>query len=192
MGRDAGRMARFEALAAPLERKVYFTCLRMMGNREDAEDCLQEAMLRAYQRFDSFRGQSLFSTWLYTLTTRVCLDALRKRRDQVSLDALYEEGYEPATEDAQAFLRLVETERKAALAQALTCLPVDFRAALVLVDLQGLPYQEAALALEIKEGTLKSRVSRARAALYKLLLENRELFTETPRLNDERREQNDL
>ena len=62
----------FEQAVAPYERQVYFTCLRMMGNRQDAEDCAQEAMLKAYKNFSSFRGDSKLSTWLYTIATRCC------------------------------------------------------------------------------------------------------------------------
>lgn len=186
------KAARFEELIAPLEKKVYFTCLHLMGKREDAEDCAQEALLKAYQKLDSFDGKSQFSTWLYTLVTRVCLDALRKRRDVFSLDALQEQGFEPEDQQMEAYLLLEEKERKAALKEALNELPVDFRAALVLVDLQGLKYQEAAQALDIPEGTAKSRVARARGMLKKILLTRRELFTGEGRLNDERRNRHDL
>lgn len=193
MSLDTGsRAARFERLVAPHERQVYFTCLSFMGNREDAEDCAQEALLKAYRKMDSFKGESLFSTWLYTLVSRVCLDALRKRREVLSLDVLREEGYEPADEDAEAFLQLEQKERKAAVRQALRQLPVDFRAALILVDLQGLPYQEAASALGVPEGTLKSRVNRGRKALYRLLIGSRELLGDESRLNGERREAHEL
>ena len=190
---DSGsRAARFERLVAPHERQVYFTCLSFMGTREDAEDCAQEALLKAYRKMDSFKGQSQFSTWLYTLVSRVCLDALRKRREVVSLDVLREEGFEPQDEEAEAFLQLEQKERKAAVREALAKLPVDFRAALILVDLQGLPYREAAAALEVPEGTLKSRVNRGRKALYKLLLYSRELFDTDSRQNGERREAHEL
>ncbi len=179
---------RFEQLAAPLERQVYFTCLHMMGNPQDAEDCAQEALLKAFRKLDSFRGDAQFSTWLYTLAARTCLDALRKRREAFSLDALAEDGFEIPDEQAEIFLRLEEKERKAALRQAISQLPADFRAAVVLVDLQGLPYREAARALDIPEGTLKSRVSRARSTLYKILLKHGELFLAEDRLSGERRD----
>ena len=186
------RDERFEQLVTPLEKQVYFTCFHMMGNREDAEDCAQEALLKAYRNLDSFRAQSRFSTWLYTLVTRVCLDALRKKKDEYSLDLLREEGFEPASEEAEAYLHLEEKERKMILKKAVSQLPLDFRAAVVLVDLQGLPYQEASEVLNIPEGTLKSRVSRARKALYKILISQGELFTLGTRLNDERRQRHEL
>jgi len=183
---------RFMQLVSPLEKKVYFTCLRMMGNREDAEDCAQEALLKAYGAFSTFRGEARFSTWLYTLVMRTCLDALRRRKDDVSLDALREEGYEPAGEAAEAYLKLEQEERRAALIAALNTLPADFRAVMVLLDLQGLTCREVARVLDVPEGTVKSRASRARRALYRELSNNRELFADELRHNDERRSRNDL
>ena len=183
---------RFMRLVSLLEKKVYFTCLRMMGNREDAEDCAQEALLKAYGAFSTFRGEARFSTWLYTLVMRTCLDALRRRKDDVSLDALREEGYEPVGETAEAYLKLEQEERRAALIAALNTLPADFRAVMVLLDLQGLTCREAARVLDVPEGTVKSRASRARRALYRELSNNRELFADEERHNDERRSRNDL
>ena len=183
---------RFMRLVSLLEKKFYFTCLRMMGNREDAEDCAQEALLKAYGAFSTFRGEARFSTWLYTLVMRTCLDALRRRKDDVSLDALREEGYEPVGETAEAYLKLEQEERRAALIAALNTLPADFRAVMVLLDLQGLTCREAARVLDVPEGTVKSRASRARRALYRELSNNRELFADELRHNDERRSRNDL
>lgn len=179
---------RFEELVIPLEKKVYYTCLQLMRNREDAEDCAQEALLKAFRNFHTFRAEAQFSTWLYTIVTRVCMDALRRRREIYSLDLLREEGFEIPSDEAEMYLKLEEAERKAALTAGIQELPPDFRAALVLVDLQGLPYQEAAQALGVPEGTVKSRVSRARKALYNILLTKRELFPQNHRLNGERRE----
>ena len=175
--------ARFEEMAAPLERQVYFTCLHMMNKREDAEDAAQETMLRAFRKFDSFKGESLFSTWIYTVAVHVCLDAIKKRRETVSLDLLREEGWNPASSEPDAFLQLEEKERKRLLHQAIARIPAEFRAPLVLVDLQQLSYQEAAQVMGIPLGTIKSRVSRARQALYRILSESRELFLSPTSLN---------
>ncbi|NLX83448.1 MAG: sigma-70 family RNA polymerase sigma factor [Clostridiales bacterium] len=192
MARGKADPQRFMELVAPLERKVYFTCLHLMTNREDAEDCAQDALQKAFERFHTFKGQSQFSTWLYTLTTRVCMDALRKRREVYSLDLMREEGFEVSSTEAEMYLQLEEKERRAMLREGIKQLPPDFRAALVLVDLQGMPYAEAAQALHVPEGTVKSRVNRARKALYNILMENRELFMGDQRLNDERRKSHDL
>lgn len=188
MSQAQDKAKRFEALLLPLERQVYFTCLGLMGNREDAEDCAQEAILKAYHAFDSFREQSSFSTWLYSIASRCCLDALRKRKQTWSLDLFKEQGVEAVDETADLYQALEAKERRRLLQQGILQLPPDFRAALVLVDLQNLPYQEAALALDLPLGTVKSRVYRARNALVKFLSQNRELFDAKPRLSGERRE----
>ena len=188
MRKQEDAIARFEALAAPLEKQVYYVCLNMMGSREDAEDCAQEAMLKAFRGFARFEGRSKFSTWLYSIATHVCLDALRARRDAVSLDVLRESGWEMPDEEPEAYERLEEGERRRLLKAALGELPPDFRAALTLIDLQGLSYQEAAEALALPLGTVKSRVSRARDTLLKILSRQPELFEQYPRQSGERRE----
>lgn len=180
--------ARFERLAAPFERQVYFICLRMMGAREDAEDCAQESMLKAWRSFDRFRGDSKVSTWLYTIATRACLDALKRRGDPISLDALRDDGWEAADEGPSPYLQMEESERKRLLEAAIARLGPQQRAALVLCDLQGLSYQEAAEAMECPIGTVRSRLGRARAQLKQLLTNEGELFTGHGSHNVERRE----
>ena len=70
----------FTALMAGHERRMYAICLRICQNAEDAQDCLQDAMLRVYRSLDRFKGESAFSTWLYRVTTNTCLDALRRQK----------------------------------------------------------------------------------------------------------------
>jgi len=181
-------IAAFEALALPLERQVYYVCLNMMGGREDAQDCAQEAMLKAYQAFPRFEGRSKFSTWLYRIATNVCLDALRGRRETVSLEVMRESGWEVPDGAPEAYERLEESERRYLIKQALSELTPDYRAAMMLVDLNGLGYQEAAEVLEVPLGTVKSRISRARDAMLKILSRQPELFPDSERHKDERRE----
>lgn len=181
--------ARFEALVIPLEKQVYHVCLNMMGSREDAEDCAQEALLKAFRSFSRFEGRSKVSTWLYSIAVNVCLDALRKRRDAVSLDLMKESGWEMPDEAPEAYERLEQSERRRLLKAALGELPPDFRAAMTLINLQGCSYQEAAEALALPLGTVKSRVSRARDMLMRLLSRYPELFGKNLRHNGERREQ---
>ncbi|MHC1785676.1 MAG: sigma-70 family RNA polymerase sigma factor [Christensenellales bacterium] len=178
----------FEQLAAPHERQIYFVCLRMMGDPQDAQDCAQETFLKAYRAWAGFRGEAAVSTWLYRIAMRCCTDQLRKRHDEVSFDQLREEGYEPPSDEPSPYLQLEALERKRLLEDALRKLPLEQRQVLVLCDLQGLPYEEAAAALDCPLGTLKSRINRARAALKKLLWKDAELFVPHQRLNAERRE----
>jgi len=167
----------FERLAGECENKVYALCYHMMGNREDALDCAQETMLRAFRAFESFRRDAQFSTWITKIAMNVCVDALRKRRDALSLDALREEtGYDVADEKKNVYAALEEKERKRLLQEALSRLPADMRQMIVLRDMQGMSYDEIADALDMPLGTVKSRLNRAREKLCIILKKSSELF----------------
>ena len=169
---------RFERLAGEHERQVYAVCYHMMGNREDAQDCAQEAMLRAFRAFDTFRRDASFSTWITRIAMNVCTDALRKRKNTVSLDTMHQEhGFDPADEAPTAYDRLEEKERLRLLREALEKLPEDARQLIVLRDMRGMSYDDIALALELPLGTVKSRISRAREKLAQLLKLSSELFS---------------
>jgi RNA polymerase sigma-70 factor (ECF subfamily) len=163
-----------------------------MGNKYDAEDCAQETLLRAYRAFLSFRGEARLSTWLYAIAARVCMDALRAKRPGSSLDDLMDAGWEKEDDAPSPYMALEENERKAALGKALEELPDLFRAVVVLCDLQGLTYEEAAQALSIPIGTVRSRLNRARKMLLKQLSDYGELFLDETRLNGERRDKDEL
>ena len=146
------RAEQFEAMAAEYERPIYLLCLRMMGNREDAQDCAQEALLRAFRAFDRFRDGASPKTWLYRIAYNTCIDELRRRRGVDVPDATAERAYE----------QLEHKERCELVKQAMEQLPEDQRAALVLREFQQLSYEEIANALQQPEGTIKSRINRAR------------------------------
>ncbi len=178
----------FERLVAPYEKQIYYLCLRIMGNVHDAQDCAQEAMLRAFRAMPGFRGDAKVSTWLYTIAHRACVDALRKRKPEVSLDSLSEEGWDAPDTCPTPYAQLEQSERKRMLEEALKRLSDEQRTAIVLVDLQGLPYDEAAQVLDIPLGTLKSRIARARQALCDILSRQQELFAPSSRpIHEERR-----
>ncbi|MBQ9264447.1 MAG: sigma-70 family RNA polymerase sigma factor [Clostridia bacterium] len=168
----------FETLAAQAEGQVYKTCYHMMGNAEDAADCAQEAMLRAYRAFPSFRRDAEFFTWITRIALNVCTDALRKRRNVVSLDALrQEQGFDPPDEGKSAYVQLEEKERLLLLRQALAQLPEDARQLIVLRDFRSMSYEEIAAVTGAPLGTVKSRISRAREKLSQLLKKSSELFS---------------
>ncbi len=168
----------FERLASENERQVYALCFHMMGNREEAQDCAQEAMLRAFRAFGSFRAEASFSTWITRIAMNVCTDALRKRRDAVSLDVLREEqGFDVPDAAPTAYARLEEKERMRLLKEGLSQLPPDMRQMIVLRDMQGKSYEEIGEILQVPLGTVKSRVSRAREKLVKILKKSSELFS---------------
>ena len=162
-----GDAAAFETLVAPHETRLYQLCLRYTNQREDAHDCAQEAMIRIYRSLPEYRFQAAFSTWIYRITTNICLDYLRKRRarPQTSLDALSDAGYyipDPKKPPEEA---LADQDRMAALQLGITKLPPKMRTALILRDMQGLSYEEVASIMRVNLGTAKSRISRAREYL---------------------------
>lgn len=174
-----GDGAAFSELMAQHESRMYAVTLRMCANREDAQDCLQDAMLRIYRAIGSFKGQSAFSTWIYRITMNTCLDELRRRksRSASSLDTLLESGWSPAEEDDVPERHAIASEQRRTIDQAISQLPDDMRAAVVLRDIQGFTYDEIADMLGANIGTVKSRISRGRERLRQILRENAELFT---------------
>ena len=173
-----GDSAAFEQLMEAHESRMYAVALRMCGNREDAQDCLQEAMIRIYRAMGSFKGQSSFATWAYRITMNSCLDELRRRKNRqaTSLDALLDVGFSPADEVNTPERYSLAEEKKRALERAIAELPEDMKAAVVLRDVQGLSYEEIADALQANVGTIKSRISRGREKLRQILVKQPELF----------------
>lgn len=170
-----GDVNAFEEIVRRYEKTVYNLALRMVGSRDDALDMAQEAFIKAYGSLASFRGESKFSSWLYRITTNVCLDFLRakSRRPQVSLD-----GGESEDESAlplpdgrdmpeQALMKKLDMQ---ALYAGLERLPVHHRQVLVMRELGGMSYADIARELSLEEGTVKSRISRARKSLCAFLL----------------------
>jgi RNA polymerase sigma-70 factor (ECF subfamily) len=152
----------FGTLVARHERRIYGLCLRILGNREDAEDATQEAFLAALRKAATFRRAAAFSTWLYRIAVNAATDQAR-RRGRARLTTLDPEDAgvvaDPGPDLGEAVTVAV------AVQTALTKVPEEFRVAVVLCDLYRLPYADAAQILEVPVGTVKSRVFRGRAAL---------------------------
>ena len=164
----------FAQLVAMHEKRVYALALRITGDREDAEDAAQEAFLSAWKGLPNFRGEAGFSTWLYRLTSNAAIDCLRRDRRQrvsASLDdgELGMEVSDPApTPQEQA-----ESESlREAVRWGLGELSNEHREVLALREFQELSYEEIAQQLDMDLGTVKSRISRARGALRKILLKS--------------------
>ena len=169
-----GDEAAFEELVRLHEKKVYNLAFRMCGNPEDAADAAQEAFLAAWKGLPNFRGEAGFSTWLYRLTSNAAIDRLRRtrrQREEASLDdeALRLDAVDGAP-SPQA--RAEGRELREAVLSGLAQLSDDHRQALTLRELQELSYEEIAAVLEVDLGTVKSRISRARGALRKILIKN--------------------
>lgn len=166
-----GREAAFEKLVIEHQNRVYSLALKVCGNREDALDVSQDVFLKAYTNLPSFRGDCLFSAWLYRLTYNASIDHLRKKHGTtVSLTG--EDG-DPAHDipDGRP-LPEEEVERRelrAAVRSAVLLLPDDKREILIMREFSGMNYNDIAAALSLDIGTVKSRISRARAALAEIL-----------------------
>ena len=170
----------FAELVKRHETNVYNLCLRMSGNPEDAMDLSQEAFLKAWRGIGFYKAESAFSTWLYRLTSNVCIDFLRKqkRRPTVSLTVEEEEAaVELEVEDTAPSPeeQVLHTERSQAVADAMGLLEEDFREVLILRVVEDLSYEEIAEIMDLKVGTVKSRLARARLKLKKLLEDGNKL-----------------
>ena len=168
-----GNQEAFEELVRLYEKRVLALTGRMCKNPEDAAEAAQEAFIAAWQGLKNFRGDSSFSTWLYRLASNACVDLIRrggKRQAAVSLD---DEGLNldlPASvpspqEEAE------RRELREQIEEGLRLLPPDYRAALVLREIQQLRYDEIGEVLGLDIGTVKSRISRGRKKLRAFLLE---------------------
>lgn len=176
----AGDQQAFGALLSKHEMRMYNIAYRMMGNSEDAMDMVQEAMIKVYRSLGRFEGSAQLGTWLYRVTTNTCLDELRRRklRQTVSLDERMEKGA-PSPPDhifAKPEEAVEQMEKNQALRAAIKKLTPEHQAAIVLRDMQGMTYQQAAKIMDCPIGTMKSRVNRARAALREELKNQTELF----------------
>ena len=167
-----GSQDAFARLVEQNQGKIYNLCYRMTGNPEDAADLTQEAFLNAWRGLSKFGGQSAFSTWLYRLASNACIDFLRreKRRSTLSMTLDEGDGEDPRETEFpdERYAPERELERKEthkALLRGLASLSPEHRQVLLLRETQGLSYAEIAQALKLEEGTVKSRIARARISL---------------------------
>ena len=157
----------FEQLMTPLEGLIWRVCWHYTGNREDAADCGQETMIRIWKGLGSWRGDSGFETWVYRVAANCCVDFLRrkKREKSESIEPLREAGFDPPDPKAKTEEAALARDEQQRLREAIARLPQDQRTALVLTQLERVPYDRAAEMLGTTEGTIKSRVNRAKAKL---------------------------
>ena len=179
----------FEQLITPLEQLIWRICWHYTGNRESAEDCGQETMIRIWRSLDSYRGDCALERWVYRIAANCCMDYLRKKkRDKsVSMEPMQEQGFDPADPSPGTEEQVVAADEQKRLREAITMLPEDQREALIMTQLEKVPYEEAARLLGVSEGTIKSRVNRAKARLKEILSGERELSPPGDVKIDERR-----
>ncbi len=199
---DAGA---FEKLIEGYQKKVFNLAFRMLGNYDDAAETAQEVFIKIFRSLKSFREDSLFSTWVFSITKNLCLDQLRKSgRDKV---VYLDEPFVPGTgtgagigagaggragrragDDEDGLERQIpdkgdtveeiaeKNEAKRLLEAGIRKLSPEHRLMIVMRDIQGFSYDEIAKATRCSEGTVKSRISRARLSLRAILKDQKEMF----------------
>ncbi len=178
-----GDIEAFEYLVTKYQKKVFNIALRLLGNYDDASELTQEAFIKIYKSIKNFKEESLLSTWIYRIATNVCLDELRKRKKRwvLSLDEEIQSedgGIHRQVEDDSPTPDVIAeiNDTKNTINKAIRKLQEEHRIVLILRDLQGFSYEEIAKIINRPEGTVKSRINRARSELRELLLKNGELF----------------
>jgi RNA polymerase sigma-70 factor (ECF subfamily) len=159
--------------------RLWAVALRTTGNPEDAADSLQEAMISAYRRAETFRGDALITTWLHRVVVNACLDRLRRNKVRAAqplpddLDLYAARGAVIGAEDqgGDPESEALRVDRRSRILEALDRLPADQKAALILVDMEGYPVDQVARMLDCPTGTVKSRCARGRHRLAGLLAE---------------------
>lgn len=168
-----GDEAAFERLVVENEKLIYNVALKLTGNPDDAEDAAQEAFIKAYRNIGQFRGESRFSGWLYRLCYNAAMDNMRKNRDPNLRSLTAEDGsdaeidVEDPSPTPEENAEREETRRL--VREAVAQLPDDKREIIVMREFSNMSYTDIADALGVGEGTVKSRLNRARAALADIL-----------------------
>ena len=172
-----GEAGAVESLVVAYGDRVYRLAIRITGNASDAEEVVQDTLLAASRKIDTFRGTAAFGSWVYRITANAAYQKLRGRRSKGNdvswedLDAAFDDKGQHVEVSVDWSRRLkdpaIEGELKSVLCGAIDELPADYRTAFLLHDVEGLPYPEIAETLHLKVGTVKSRVHRARLFLQR-------------------------
>jgi RNA polymerase sigma-70 factor (ECF subfamily) len=164
-----GSDAAFTELVERHGARVYNLCLRILGDPDDAADASQDTFVAAIRKLNTFRGEAAFTTWLHRVAVNACYDALRRKRRQPMLHVVREQDGDPSDAGPPVADHAGRVELSVDVERALREVPEDFRVALVLADVEDLPYERIAELLGVAVGTVKSRVFRGRAALGRAL-----------------------
>lgn len=171
--------SRFKELAEASYKKVFNLAYRLAGNRSDAEDLTQEAFYRAYRKFDSFEGDKPFENWIFRIVTRLFLDLRRSRSRRVqtySYDApirsdAHDDGvtFDSADDRPNPEEALMDSTLSPEMEMGLSKLPAEQRQLIWMADVEGIPYNEIAVAIKAPVGTVRSRLHRAHKHLRKII-----------------------
>ena len=174
-----GDYSAFEQLVLEHQKKVYNIAFRIVGNIEDSMDITQEVFIRVYKSISGFSGESKISTWIYKITSNLCLDFLRKHKNlgtNISIDGAYKD--ENSDLKLQIEDKALKPDEKVetllmqdAVRNAINELEISHKTIIILRDINGFSYNEIAEILDCSVGTVKSRISRARKNLKKILNE---------------------
>jgi len=175
-GSDDGRLRRdFEQLAREHERSIYSTALRLTRNPDEAEDLMQEALLRAYRAFGQFKRGTNFKAWILKIVLNTFINRYRKRKREPALDSLEGENLDlertaALADNSSPEKQVIESRLSEEIKAAIDALPEQFRTTLWLCEVEGLSYEEAAKVTGVPLGTVRSRLSRARNMMREQLL----------------------
>ena len=176
-----GDMESFEKLIKEYQKGAYNIAYRMLGNTEDAKDASQEAMIKIYRSIGGFRMKSSFKTWFFRVVTNTCLDYRRKRsRNKVlyldkavnSEEGSFQREIEDPSDGPEEII--IKNENTRTLHGYISKMPEKYAMAIILRDVRGFSYSEMGEILELPEGTVKSRISRARIMLKDIIANNME------------------
>lgn len=161
----SGDREAFEEIMRSHEDRVFSVCMRIMSDREKALDATQDTFLTVFRKAAQFKGNSALGTWIYRIAVNTCYDQIRKSRRQ-SAESL-PEHMDPSDPSAQEAIDSAALRPE--IQDALAGIPMEFRAAVILSDIEGMSLPEVAMVLGVPVGTVKSRVFRGRRLLAKRL-----------------------
>jgi RNA polymerase sigma-70 factor (ECF subfamily) len=171
-----GRSEAFGELVSLYQDRLYNTVFRLVDNAEDARDVVQEAFLSAYQSLQSFKGDSLFFTWLYRIAVNTAISYKRKQRIVLRFQGGGEEPAEPPDPSEanrpEHAMEMAEEEKR--VHEALNRLSPEHRSVLIMKDMEGQKYEDMAEILRVPIGTVRSRLHRARLELRDILLKDQQ------------------
>ena len=162
----AGQAQSFEKLVRKYQDRLYTTMVHVTGNSHEAEEVVQDAMLQAYAKLNTFKGNSQFYTWLYRIAFNMSISRQRKKRPRVSLDQIQENaGIDPEDHREAPNQRIERSEQTQQIHDALNKLSEEYRSILVLREMEGCDYDTISGMLSIPVGTVRSRLHRARSTM---------------------------
>lgn len=169
-----GRTAAFGELVRRYQDRLFNSVYRLVDNADDAQDVVQEAFLNAYQALDSFKGGSLFFTWLYRIAFNTAVSMKRKQKAVLRIESGRAEAAGPGepldpSEESRPGFALEQAEQGQRIQHALARLSTEHRAVLVMKDMEGMKYEDIARILDVPIGTIRSRLHRARLELRDVL-----------------------